>query len=227
MIKILALDISSHAGFAVVEAELQEATKVFVLGGGTEIVPPQKPTTKLVHYGIVGKSQAVNGYGAYPWSYHEVASNIATPLFHLVLEHGPDAIVIEETNLGKNRYAQKLLEFIHFAFLNAVRTSAYKDRVIYLSSSEWRRALGLVMTKDQKKANAKLAKAKKEAEETGVKLDKKILGVRGKVTKKHLAVEHANRAFDLKLKVKDNDIADAICLALAHLAGAEKCDGVM
>lgn len=207
MIKILGLDISSHAGFAAVETEGSEK--------------------KLTHYGIVGKSQVVNGYGAYPWSYHEVASNIATSLFQLVLEHQPDAIVVEETNLGKNRYAQKLLEFIHFAFLNAVRTSAYKDRVIYLSSSEWRRALGLVMTKEQKKANATLAKAKKEAEEAGVKLDKKAIGVRGKVTKKHLAVEHANRVFDLKLKVKDNDIADAICLALAHMAGAEQCDGVM
>ncbi len=207
MIKILALDISSHAGYAVVEVEGEEK--------------------KLIGYGIVEKKAGVKEYGPYPWSYLEVANEVANALMDLVQEHNPDVVVIEETNLGKNRYAQKLLEFIHATFLELASNRLTHNQVVYISSSAWRSALGLQMTKEQKKANAKLAKAKKEAQASGAKLDKKALGVRGKVTKKHLAVEHANKVFDLKLKVKDNDIADAICLALAHLAGAEQCDGIL
>lgn len=203
MIKILALDISSHAGFAVMEVLEHER--------------------KLTHKGIVEKRQKINEYGEYPWSYRQLGAELAADLYTLVSEHRPTVIVIEETNLGRSRYAQKALEFIHCSFLNLL--AAEQRDVVYLSSSEWRRALGLAMTKEQKKANALLAKAKKEAKASKAKLDKKTLGVRGKVTKKHLAIAYANQAFGLQLKVKDNDIADAVCLALAYLAGAEHCDG--
>lgn len=150
---------------------------------------------------------------------------MAAQLYELVIRFQPDVVIIEETNLGKSRYAQKTLEFIHKSLLFQLR--AFPGKVIYFSSSSWRQALGLTMTKEDKKNNARLSKAKKYATEMGVKLDKKALGVRGKINKKHLALRYVNDTFNLTLKVKDNDAADAICLAAAYLKGATPCDGVM
>ena len=39
----------------------------------------------------------------------------------------------------------------------------------------------------------------------------------GKVTFKHLSVQYVNKEFKLEFKLKDNDIADSICLGVATL----------
>lgn len=198
---ILGLDISTKAGWAFVK------------------------DSQLVDFGGLKLEKAVIAYGEYPWNYDIASETMAAMLFELVLRMKPDVIVIEETNLGKSRYAQKTLEYTHKALLR--KLSGWTGKVIYLSSSSWRQALNLQMSKEDKKNNAKLSKAKKIASEVGVKLDKKALGVRGKINKKHLALRYVNSVYGLNLKVKDNDAADAICLAAAYLAGATPCDGVM
>ena len=48
-----------------------------------------------------------------------------------------------------------------------------------------------------------------------------------KVTLKHVAVRKANQFFQLELKQKDNDIADAILLGVAFLQGAQVSDGIV
>lgn len=198
--RILALDISTKAGWAFLhESDLQ--------------------------FGSLKLDHPVIAFGEYPWSYDKASEVMASQLHELVLRFEPHVVIIEETNLGKSRYAQKMLEFIHKAILTKLRD--FPGKVIYLSTSSWRQALGLTMTKEDKKNNAKLSKAKKVAEELGVKLDKKALGVRGKINKKHLALRYVNENFGLKLKVKDNDAADAICLVDAYLKGAIPADGVM
>jgi Holliday junction resolvasome RuvABC endonuclease subunit len=199
--KVLGLDLSTKPGWA-----FKEDDQPFVFGA-----------IKLDH--------PVISYGDYPWSYDKASEVMASMLFEIVLRFKPDVVVIEETNLGKSRYAQKTLEFIHKALLARLRD--WNGKVIYLSSSSWRQALGLQMSKEDKKNNAKLSKAKKLASESGMKLDKKALGVRGKINKKHLALRYVNETYGLALKVKDNDAADAICLAAAYLKGAQLADGVM
>lgn len=157
----------------------------------------------------------------------EAASTQAASLVSWV-EYWPslDAIVVEETNLGKNRYSQKSLEFTHAYFLLQMSKSICKDvPIVYLSTSQWRTAVGLEMSKEDKKSNAKLSKAKKAVGGDVRKVDKKALGVAGKVTKKHLAVRKANELFGLTLKLKDNDIADALLLGTAYFLGAVACDG--
>ena len=62
-----------------------------------------------------------------------------------------------------------------------------------------------------------------KAKKTGV--NKKDLGIKGKVTKKHLAVRRANDLFNLTLIQKDNDVADSLLLGTAYFLGAEVCDG--
>lgn len=207
--RVLGLDISTSAGWAF------------------------KEDGRLVSFGHLGLDKTVHEYGLYPWSYLAASEDMSVFLMDKVRELDPDVIVIEETNLGKSRYSQKTLEFTHRALLAKLKEwagitlNSGDTKVIYLSSSTWRQALGLVMSKEDKKNNAKLSKAKRAAAAAGIKLDKKTLGVKGKITKKHVALNYVNAAHGLKLKVKDNDAADAICLCDAYEKGALPCDGVM
>lgn len=208
--KVLALDLSTSAGFAVLEER------------GGEIA--------LLRYGAVALPHTVLAYGTYPWCYLDAADDMAMQLVSIAEREAPDLIVVEETNLSKgSRYAQKILEFIHCQFLRNMAISRDRvekiPKVIYLSSSVWRQSLQLALSREQKKANAKLAKAKKEAANSGKKLDKTKLGIKGKVGKKHLAINYVNGRFNLKLKAKDDDIADAVCLGLAAFNDPPVCDG--
>lgn len=207
--RILGLDLSTSTGFATVEVDSLE---------------DQHP--RLVSRGVIQLEKNILEYGPYPDCYWLAAEDVAKRVFDVVNKENPDIIVIEETNLGKNRYAQKTLEFIHCHVVKALRRDVKPPFVVvYLSSSAWRQALGLQLTKEQKKANAKLAKAKREAAAMGMKLDKKKLGIKGKVNKKHVAIAYVNERFALKLKVQDDDIADAICLAVAMTKNPTPCDG--
>ncbi len=131
------------------------------------------------------------------YSVHRRAVNMAEKVWQLVNKERPDLIVIEQTNAGRFRSSQKQLEFIHCLVLQALLLNGFESRVRYVDTSAWRSALSIKLTKEQRKHN-KLVKAK---------------SARGKVTPKHLAVSHVNQTFGLSLKMKDNDIADAICLA--------------
>lgn len=126
----------------------------------------------------------------------ERAKSVAAEVVKIVHEWAPSLICIEQTNLGRSRTTQKELEFIHYAVLDSL-SWGFKDKVVYADTSAWRSALKVTLTKDQRKHN----KAVKAGE------------VRGKITPKHLAVAYINQKYGLKLKLKDNDEADAICLA--------------
>lgn len=204
--KALALDISTSAGWALMEA-------------GT-----------LVKFGGIELEKTVKEYGEYPWSYLFATWEMANRLSSLVHELRPDVVVVEETNLGRNRYSQKTLEFIHCNMLRNLREWLPEEtppNVIYISSSSWRKCIGMEMSKEDKKNNSTLSRAKSRAKSKGEKLDKSALGLKGRVTKKHLAVRFANATYGLQLKMKDNDQADAICLGTAFFRGAVPADGVM
>lgn len=180
----------------------------------------------------------------YPWSIRQRAKNVALDIIylleHLIISDKPipkpcpiDTIVIEETNMAKARYSQKFLEFMHAFTLNELLdykcfNSKYeyaRPSVVYVNTSDWRRAIGISLSKEDKKLNAKLSKAKSLAKKNGEKLDKKKLGIKGKVNKKHKAVNYVNETFNLQLKVKDNNEAEAICMAHAYSKGVKVCDG--
>jgi hypothetical protein len=178
---------------------------------------------RLIRFGTIHLEESVHSFGQYPYSYLKAAAAQLTKIWH---EHPGkfDRIIVEETNAGRNRYTQKLLEFLHHQLI--ADALSHQTPVTYLDSSGWRHNLGLVMTKEQKKANAKLRKAMRDAKAKGEKVDKKALGIKGLTTPKHVAIAHANTTFGLNLKVKDNDAADAICLGLAYFNHCEPCDGV-
>lgn len=207
MLKILAIDPSTHAGWALFEGEMGS-------------------TPRLQEHGLVESGAGVASYGAYPFNYLLASKAVVDRLVDIFFRVQPHIVVLEDSNLGKNRYAQKLLEFIHCSLLKRLEGLA---PVVYFSSSSWRQALDLRMDSEQRKNNAKIAKAKKLAKEKGLSISaaKKQLGVKGKITKKHLSVNRVNEVYGLNFKMKDNDQADAICLGLAFFAGAVRSDGIL
>jgi hypothetical protein len=205
--RILSLDISTSAGWAILDGPQAK-----------DVLPD------IIDSGLVKNPRKVKEHGKYPWSYKKAADWLADELFAVASKNAHlkfDAVVIEETNGSKSRYTQKILEFIHKATLD--RFEGYT--VVYVDTREWRSVLGCLLSKDQKKANQKLSKAKREAEAKGLKVDKKALGIKGKVTKKHVAINWANEHWKLDLKAKDDDIADALCVGTAFLRGATPSDG--
>lgn len=125
------------------------------------------------------------------------ADQIAAKVGKIVAGKNFDYVYIEQTNKGRARTTQKQLEFIHFAVLRTLAILGYKEKVRYVDTSAWRSRLKVKMSKDDSKHN---------------KLVRNRLA-RGKITTKHLAVRWANEKYGLELKLKDNDIADAIAVA--------------
>lgn len=131
------------------------------------------------------------------------ASIMAKKLLAVVTSVQPDFIFIEQTNLGNNRRDQKLLEFTHAMVLYELY--GVEKKVVYVDSAQWRSTLGQKMTKEDRKHN----KTVKERKSEGIRSKKG----EGKLTPKHLSVRWCNEKYGLSLLIKDNDIADAICLA--------------
>jgi hypothetical protein len=84
------------------------------------------------------------------------------------------------------------------------------------------------LTKEDRQNNTLVNKAKRVAKNTSTSIQsqKSALNVRGKVGWKHLSVRYVNEKYGTKFLMKDNDITDSICLALAYLAGAPHCCGI-
>jgi Holliday junction resolvasome RuvABC endonuclease subunit len=206
MAKLLGLDLSTNTGWCLIE--------------------DTSPKPILLDYGLVQVD--VETMLLYPWKYVDAAERLAEQLRLLIQKHNPDAIYIEETNGGgrASRFSQKLLEYIHIEVLKRIRehhlAAGVKINCIpafTISSSSWRSAIKLRLTKEDKKNNSLISKAK------SAKVSKKSLGVKGKITKKHLAVRYVNEFFGKEFKVKDNDICDAVCLILGVINGAKPEDG--
>jgi hypothetical protein len=201
--KILSLDLSSSTGFAVLDSEA-----------------PAKP----VEFGIVKLEKTAKEYAPHPWGYLLAAQDMTGRLLDIIERVNPDKIVVEEVNSARARFSQKYLDYIHCILLMSM-PSNMRDRVVFINTSDWRRTMGVQMTKEDKNQNARLSRNKRNAALHGTKLDKKVLGIRGKITIKHVAIRRANEVFSLSLIAKDDDIADALLLNAAFLAGCPICTG--
>lgn len=189
MSKVLSLDLSTKSGWA-----------LFIDG-------------KLDSYGLirvkvedfnVNSKPGPEKSPKYPWNIMDAANGMGQKILELTSEHIPDTIVIENTVKGsKNRHTQRILEWIHKSVLEKLRPLGKK--IFYMDPSEWRKILELRLSKEDKKNNGLINKGLK-----------KELGLSGKINKKHLSVRHVNQKFRLNLRIKDNDIADAINLNLAY-----------
>jgi len=131
------------------------------------------------------------------------AALVAKEVEKLINSFNPGSVFIEQTNAGSFRDAQRQLEFIHCTVLQVLDRMGFRGLVGYVDTSRWRSFHGLKMTKDQKAHN-------KSVKQGGPA----VVARKGKITWKHLAVDWANEKFGLSLKMKDNDQADALAVAL-------------
>jgi hypothetical protein len=198
--RILALDISTKTGWAIIDVEDGEFT--------------------IFQSGTLKKEEEFK-LGTYPVNYLYWARECFGHIKVLLDTYQPDELAIEETSKGsKNGMSQKILEFIHSEFAQYFEEmdnggKRYPRR--YFLTEEWRRICGCVMNKAEKKQNAEVRKQKAK----GIKVCKNKEGKRiGLVGKKHVNVRIANEVYGLDLILKDEDQADA--LLLAHALYIEK-----
>jgi hypothetical protein len=189
--RVLSLDASTKTGWALfVDRELLKSGAL--------------PKVKVEDFNVNKDPQKSPKY---PWNIMDAAEAMSRLMADLVAEHKPDYVVIENTNKGKNRNTQRLLEWIHYVW---VRNMRHLPIVLkYMDTSEWRSLVGLWMTKEDTKRNREVKAGKTKDPETGKR--------RGKLNKKHLAVRMTNELYGKKLKLKDNDEADAILMGRAFL----------
>lgn len=211
MRKILALDLSSNAGFAV-------------------IVIPDGDDPAITQYGnVVMSKPKIAAFGAFPMCYVWAAEDVARQCVELVKLHVPDVLVIEETNHGRaSGYSQKFLEYLHFAVLQGLDRAGLirPEQVKYIATGDWRRTLGLKMSKEDLKNNRKARDANRSGSTAGDKKKARAAaGISGRVTTKHLSVRYVNERYGMDFILKDNDIADAICVGMAFLQGASVSQG--
>ncbi len=202
--RILSLDVSSKTGWAVLEGE-------------------KGSTPKLIEYGqfdVPIKNFNVNDnpnkQKEYPLNLMLASGEVGIKCCHLIHEQEPDLIVIENTVKGRNRHTQRFLEFCHRALLsNLYDLDSNPDLIpfVYVDPSEWRSKLGVRLSKDDKSNNSKVYRAKKTGK------TKKELGVKGKVTIKHVSVRAINELFGTSFIMKDNNISDAIGLGASWFFG--------
>ena len=135
----------------------------------------------------------------YPYNIVDTVEEVAEYIYNIYeSETDIDYVVIENTVRGINRNTQRALEWIHLAVLN--RFNEERSKIKYLDPSEWRKIIELRLT-DEDKAHNKLVR-------------KKV--VKGKITHKHLSVRYVNKLFDKTFKLVDNDLCDAVCVAVAY-----------
>lgn len=212
--KLLVLDISGSTGWAYFDTAKQPAP---------------------LDYGVIVLSKRARDYAAHPWGYYLAAKALARLLADKVRGFLPlDYIVVEETNGARARFTQKFLEYCHYAFLVEYHhlwpdptdeLPLDTSKLIYINTSEWRKVTTTHLTKEEKNQNARLSRHKRKAKAKGEKLDKKMLGIAGRITIKHVAIRRVKELFGIDLMAKEDDIADAILIGVAYINGAKPCTG--
>ena len=152
MYRILSLDVSSKTGYAVLDIDEDEDKTLLGM--------------QLFDYGLVRMPTPLDEAGIYPWNYLAASKEMGVELCKLVAKYDPRVVVVEEVNKARARYSQKLLEFLHSALLNNlsnITNGVQTPAVFYLSTSEWRSRLEIRLSKEDKKNNGKLNKAKRNA----------------------------------------------------------------
>jgi hypothetical protein len=202
--KFIVLDISSKTGWA----HFDSTPEGLVLLGRGQLEQMPLPKGSALYY---------------PKNYLAWSTMVAAAILENVLIKDYEHVVIEETAKGsKDAHAQKILEWIHkdvAEFLVERIDKGHLKGVHYLQTGEWRQTAGCQMTKEEKKRNAKVTKARKAAEAKGEKVvlvevepgKKKV----GKVSKKHVALRRVQEIFGIELAMKQNDEADALLIGYA------------
>lgn len=189
--RVLSLDISTKTGFC--------------LGISDE------NGFSLESYGTIDKIECPDG--TYPATFVDWAYLCYEKIAEQVDNLHPDVLIIEETAANsKSSHSQKILEFVHFLVAKMIRDTKIKS--VYFMTGEWRSEAGCKMTKEESLHN-KTVKKYKTTNKSDIAYD--INGKRiGKKTKKHIAIRRVEELFGMKLKLVQNDLADALLLCYSY-----------
>jgi hypothetical protein len=194
--RILALDISTKTGYAVVDMD-ENGFKLIDSGTLEKLSEPEQPD--------------------YPVNYLHWARACFANMESIISCYCPDEFVIEETAKGsKNNMSQKIVEFIHAElalFFEKTDINGKEYPRTYFLTEEWRRICGCKMSDSEKKQNIEVRKQRKKGTKVAKNKESKRIGIIGK---KHVNVRRANEVFKLDLLLKDEDRADALLLAYAY-----------
>lgn len=171
----------------------------------------------LKAYGTVSPSK-IPGISkmTYPEKAYEKIVSVSDQIEVLVRDLSPDRIICEEVNRGINRISQKSLDALHFFVLDRLKKLDPKwlSKIEYMDSNGktgWRGKLGLKLSAEDKKYNAKARRHNKKS-----KLKQPIIDW------KTLAQRWVNINLDTNFDVVNNngdaDICDAIALGCAALS---------
>jgi hypothetical protein len=210
---ILSLDISSKTGWAFFECTGHNLN--------------------LINYGTL--DQIHTPEGTFPESFVTWAHLCFDKIVELIKEFRPGVLIIEQTSAGsKAIFTQKILEWIHLLLAQFIVDKRIKT--VYFMTEEWRRETGCLMSKEEKKRNAKVSKLKAKQKKdiledrslseeekkdrlktVRAKIDGKVVGRTGR---KHVNVRRANEVFSSQLKEplrkKDEDTADSLLLGYCY-----------
>ncbi len=152
--KVLALDISTNTGWAILEND------------------------HLLDYGLIqvkvenfNVAQHPEKDPQYPFNMVHSADKMAVAIIQLYYRFKPGYVVVDNTVKGRNRHTQRILEFIHKSLLDLFFKMNIKP--IYMDPSQWRHLLDIKLSKQDKKNNKLVRQGKKRGT-----ISKKHLSVR-------------------------------------------------
>lgn len=220
--KIISIDLSSNTGVAYFDTEQQDCLIDcfdFSLKHGTPMTLYK--TTKLTDDQLARKrkiprKRQLEKYDPsnHPYDFLLYVSGYIDQLVseinarHWFIEL--DVMLLEQTNKGRDRWRQKLLEWLHHELCQRFSDKA-PFKIKYIDTMAWRRILGIKVSRIDKKENRRIRKFNKEAKEKGETM------IQGITKDKDVAIEFCEKTFNLSMKKKDHNVADSICLGFAYL----------
>lgn len=217
--KIVAIDLSSNTGVAYFDSKQQDCLIDcfdFTLTRGTPMTTNK--TLKMPESELKKKPRRKRMLEKYDPSNHpkDFISYVEDYIDQLISEIRArnwwidlDILLLEQTNKGRDRWRQKLLEWLHFYLC---KTMGYKHfEIKYIDTMTWRKILGIKVSRKAQRENKKIREFNKEAKKKGETM------IQGITKDKDVAIEFCENNFNLTMKKKDHNVADAICLGYAWL----------
>ena len=208
--KILALDLSIRTGGAVFNTA---SPQLLVDAFDIDFKHKSPLSTNLMEKPLKLKSKVKRNLTKYDPSNHpkDFISFVREYIGQLLLkiyEIKPDEIVLEQTNKGRDRWRQKLLEWLHYELCTMIMLDLDPIKLSYIDTMEWHKILEIKLSKEDRLHNKKIRQNNK------IEANQKMIGIKDD---KDVAIKWVRSKFGYELMKKENDIADAICLGYAYI----------
>ncbi|MFW9951740.1 MAG: hypothetical protein ACFFKA_16615 [Candidatus Thorarchaeota archaeon] len=231
--KIISIDLSSNSGVAYFDSkqpgvlvncfDYQINKKTPISETRAKKLTPDQLSSERARKRALKKKRTIERYDPsnHPVDFIEFVDNYIQGLVQELIDRGwldqLYYIVIEQTNKGRDRWKQKLLEWLHYKLCTSILfrgkiTWKQNLKIAYIDTMEWRKILEIKVSTTQRRANKKIRKHNKEAKNNPEL--KRMIGI---TKNKDVAIEFCENKFNLCMNKKDNNIADAICVGYAWL----------